>query len=175
MAGDIYPSLWLAVAGLTGKFGRGKNRALLSSEAPDLHAVTPLTATIFPWWSSSLGRDTREVPMKSCGRSSDPDFNGDLAALDTVLMSQIKLNHNTETIARLYRRVRPDAVYQQSMAYNARQRMIWFGGDQEWNHGYSQTLHEVVELMKDPRGIVRHHDDCQYLQPHARRLPVERT
>ena len=45
-----------------------------------------------------------------------PDFNGDEAALNTVLDAQPDvLNHNTETIARLYRRVRPDAIYDQSM------------------------------------------------------------
>jgi len=45
-----------------------------------------------------------------------PDFNGDEDALNVVLDSQPDvLNHNTETIARLYRRVRPDAQYQQSL------------------------------------------------------------
>src|SRR6185503_19398453 len=45
-----------------------------------------------------------------------PDFNGDEAALNAVLDAKPDvLNHNTETIARLYRRVRPDAVYQQSL------------------------------------------------------------
>src|SRR6188472_3102872 len=45
-----------------------------------------------------------------------PDFNGDEAALINVLNARPDvLNHNTETIARLYRRVRPDAKYQQSM------------------------------------------------------------
>jgi len=45
-----------------------------------------------------------------------PDFNGDEDALNTVLDAQPDvLNHNTETIARLYRRVRPDANYQQTL------------------------------------------------------------
>src|SRR5947208_16992428 len=45
-----------------------------------------------------------------------PDFNGDEAALNTVLDARPDvLNHNTETIARLYRRVRPDANYQQTL------------------------------------------------------------
>src|SRR2546425_667090 len=45
-----------------------------------------------------------------------PDFNGDEDALNTVLDAEPDvLNHNTETIARLYRRVRPDADYQQSL------------------------------------------------------------
>ena len=45
-----------------------------------------------------------------------PDFNGDQDALNTVLDSQPDvLNHSTETVARLYRRVRPDAGYEQSL------------------------------------------------------------
>jgi lipoic acid synthetase len=50
-----------------------------------------------------------------------PDFNGDEDALNTVLDARPDvLNHNTETIARLYRRVRPDARYEQSLTLLAR-------------------------------------------------------
>jgi lipoic acid synthetase len=111
-----------------------------------------------------------------------PDFNGDEAALNTVLDAKPDvLNHNTETIARLYRRVRPDANYQQSLtllqcAANRRDRegrgMLTKSGIMV---GLGETFAEVVELMKDLRAV-----SCdimtigQYLQPHARRLPVER-
>ncbi len=111
-----------------------------------------------------------------------PDFNGDEAALNTVLDAQPDvLNHNTETIARLYRRVRPDAVYEQSLTLLAR---AGARRDQEKRGmltksgimvGLGETFDEVVELMKDLRAA-----SCnimtigQYLQPHARRLPVER-
>lgn len=111
-----------------------------------------------------------------------PDFNGDEAALNTVLDAQPDvLNHNTETIARLYRRVRPDAVYQQSLTLLQRaaarrdreaRGMLTKSGIMV---GLGETFEEVVELMKDLRSV-----SCdimtigQYLQPHARRLPVER-
>jgi lipoic acid synthetase len=111
-----------------------------------------------------------------------PDFNGDEAALNTVLDAEPDvLNHNTETIARLYRRVRPDAVYQQSLtllqrAATRRDRenrgMLTKSGIMV---GLGETFDEVVELMHDLRSV-----SCdimtigQYLQPHARRLPVER-
>jgi lipoic acid synthetase len=111
-----------------------------------------------------------------------PDFNGDEAALNAVLDAKPDvLNHNTETIARLYRRVRPDAVYQQSLtllkrAADRRDReqpeMLTKSGIMV---GLGETFDEVVELMKDLRAA-----SCnimtigQYLQPHARRLPVER-
>ena len=115
-----------------------------------------------------------------------PDFNGDEAALNTVLDAQPDvLNHNTETISRLYRRVRPDAVYQQSLTLLQRaaarrdrarergeRRMLTKSGIMV---GLGETFEEVVELMKDLRAV-----SCdimtigQYLQPHARRLPIER-
>ena len=45
-----------------------------------------------------------------------PDFCGDPASLRAVLDAEPHvLNHNTETVARLYPRVRPDAVYRQSL------------------------------------------------------------
>src|SRR5204863_8638803 len=111
-----------------------------------------------------------------------PDFNGDEAALNAVLDARPDvLNHNTETIARLYRRVRPDADYQQSLtllqrAADRRDReqpaMLTKSGIMV---GLGETFDEVVGLMKDLRNV-----SCdimtigQYLQPHARRLPVER-
>ncbi|MCA1603662.1 MAG: lipoyl synthase, partial [Acidobacteria bacterium] len=107
---------------------------------------------------------------------------GDEAALNTVLDAQPDvLNHNTETIARLYRRVRPDADYQQSLsllrrAAERRDRelrgMLTKSGIMV---GLGEQFDEVVELMRDLRSV-----SCdimtigQYLQPYERRLPVER-
>jgi lipoyl synthase len=111
-----------------------------------------------------------------------PDFNGDEQALSTVLDAEPDvLNHNMETIARLYRRVRPDADYRQSLQLlerAARRRdkegrgMLTKSGIMV---GLGETFDEVVELMKDLRAV-----SCdimtigQYLQPYERRLPVER-
>jgi lipoic acid synthetase len=111
-----------------------------------------------------------------------PDFNGDEDALNTVLDAEPDvLNHNTETIARLYRRVRPDAVYQQSLTLLERaaarrdresRGMLTKSGIMV---GLGETFDEVVQLMHDLRAV-----SCdimtigQYLQPHARRLSVER-
>jgi lipoic acid synthetase len=111
-----------------------------------------------------------------------PDFNGDPQALSVVLDAEPDvLNHNTETIARLYRRVRPDAVYQQTLTLlerAARRRdeeergMLTKSGIMV---GLGEEFDEVVELMKDLRRV-----SCdimtigQYLQPYERRLPVER-
>ncbi|MBA3515459.1 MAG: lipoyl synthase [Pyrinomonadaceae bacterium] len=111
-----------------------------------------------------------------------PDFNGDEAALNTVLDAQPDvLNHNTETIARLYRRVRPDAYYQQSLILlrraaerrdRERRGMLTKSGIMV---GLGEQFDEVVELMNDLRSV-----SCdimtigQYLQPYEKRLPVER-
>jgi lipoic acid synthetase len=111
-----------------------------------------------------------------------PDFNGDEAALNTVLDARPDvLNHNTETIARLYRRVRPDAVYQQSLTLlqraaarrdSEKRGMLTKSGIMV---GLGEEFDEVVALMKDLRGV-----SCdimtigQYLQPYEKRLPVER-
>src|SRR5437588_10807217 len=112
-----------------------------------------------------------------------PDFNGDEAALNTVLDAQPDvLNHNTETIARLYRRVRPDADYQQTLTLlerSARRRDLEGRGMLTKSGimvGLGETFDEVVELMKDLRAV-----SCdimtiaQYLQPYQRRLPGERS
>jgi lipoic acid synthetase len=111
-----------------------------------------------------------------------PDFNGDEDALNNVLRARPDvLNHNTETIARLYRRVRPDAKYEQSMelltrAANWRDThqpaMLTKSGIMA---GLGETFEEVVDLMRDLRKA-----SCdimtigQYLQPYEKRLPVER-
>jgi lipoic acid synthetase len=111
-----------------------------------------------------------------------PDFNGDEAALNAVLVARPDvLNHNTETIARLYRRVRPDAKYDQTLELLDRAgkfrdkyfpQMLTKSGIMA---GLGEEFEEVVELMRDLR-----RSDCnimtigQYLQPYERRLPVER-
>jgi len=132
-------------------------------------------------WAATI-REVRKANPECRIEVLIPDFNGDEAALDAVLDAQPDvLNHNTETIPRLYRRVRPDADYQQSLtllkrAGERRDReargMLTKSGIMV---GLGETFDEVVELMKDLREV-----SCeimtigQYLQPHARRLPVER-
>ena len=111
-----------------------------------------------------------------------PDFNGDEQALNNVLVARPDvLNHNTETIARLYRRVRPDARYAQTLELLDRSAH-WRDTQQPSMKtksgimaGLGETFEEVVELMRDLRGV-----SCdimtigQYLQPYEKRLPVER-
>src|SRR5437763_534696 len=66
-------------------------------------------------WAETI-REVRQVNPACKIEVLIPDFNGDEAALNTVLDAQPDvLNHNTETIARLYRRLRPVADYLQSL------------------------------------------------------------
>ena len=54
-----------------------------------------------------------------------PDFEGNWEALRTVVEAQpVVLNHNTETVPRLYRRVRPKARYSRSLELLARVKQI---------------------------------------------------
>jgi lipoic acid synthetase len=108
-----------------------------------------------PTWAETI-RQVRALTPECKVEVLIPDFNGDEDALNTVLDAQPDvLNHNTETIARLYRRVRPDADYQQSMtllqrAATRRDRdkteMLTKSGIMV---GLGETFDEVVELMKD--------------------------
>ncbi|MBL8170458.1 MAG: lipoyl synthase [Acidobacteria bacterium] len=112
-----------------------------------------------------------------------PDFEGNAAALDLVLDAQPDvLNHNTETVPRLYSRVRPHAKYQEwtmtllKRAAERRDReqpqMLTKSGIMV---GLGETTEEVIQTMQDLRAA-----ECdiltvgQYLQPAERRLPVER-
>jgi len=132
-------------------------------------------------WAATI-REVRAMNLECKIEVLIPDFNGDEDALNTVLDAQPDvLNHNTETIARLYRRVRPDADYHQSLTLlkraaarrdSCQPEMLTKSGIMV---GLGEEFDEVVELMKDLRSV-----SCdimtigQYLQPHARRLPVER-
>jgi len=111
-----------------------------------------------------------------------PDFLGDEAALGTVLEASPEvLNHNTETVPRLYRRVRPDATYERSLELLARAaawrdtRAAAMRVKSGIMVGLGETVEEVLDTMRDIRSAGTDALTVgQYLQPHARRLPVER-
>src|ERR1035437_667914 len=132
-------------------------------------------------WAETIFR-VREMNPECRVEVLIPDFNGDEEALNNVLRARPDvLNHNTETIARLYRRVRPDAKYEQSMELldraahwrdTTQPAMMTKSGIMA---GLGETFDEVVDLMRDLRRV-----SCdimtigQYLQPYEKRLPVER-
>jgi len=106
-----------------------------------------------------------------------PDFCGDLDTVRRVLDAGPDVfNHNMETIARLYPRVRPQANYEQSLrvlqfAKRYRPGMLTKSGLMV---GLGESPEEVCELLKDLRqkGSADLATIGQYLQPTRRNLPV---
>ena len=105
-----------------------------------------------------------------------PDFCGDLGAVARVLDAGPHVfNHNMETIARLYRRVRPQADYQQSLnvlrfAKSYRPDVLTKSGLMV---GLGEEPQEVEQLLRDLRAAnVDVATIGQYLQPTRRNLPV---
>jgi lipoyl synthase len=105
-----------------------------------------------------------------------PDFRGVRWALDIVIAARPDiLNHNTETVPRLYERVRPQAKYERSLdviRWGKEGGMVTKSG---LMLGLGETLDEVLHVMEHLRAA-----GCdiltlgQYLQPTKDHLPVER-
>ena len=107
-----------------------------------------------------------------------PDFQGSLPALKLVLdSSPTVLNHNVETVPRLYPEVRPQANYERSveLLWRARSEAPGIITKSGLMVGLGETFPEVVEVMEDLREV-----DCdlltvgQYLRPSANHHPVVR-
>ena len=123
----------------------------------------------------------REIRRQSPGTTVEvliPDFRGVESALDTVLAERPEiLDHNTETVPRLYPRVRPQARYERSLAVLARTKriapaLVCKSGIML---GLGETRDEVLQTMHDIRA---QGTDIltigQYLRPTPRHLPIER-
>ena len=107
-----------------------------------------------------------------------PDFKGDLAAVDTVVDSPVDiLNHNTETVPRLYKRVRPGARYDRSLGLlgHAKLRRPSLVTKTGLMLGVGEERDELRAVFADLAAV-----GCniltlgQYLRPSSSQLPVER-
>jgi len=106
-----------------------------------------------------------------------PDLCGNWQALAIILAAKPEvLNHNTETILRLYRQVRPQGDYQRSLDLLAKTHQI---SPQTYTKsgimvGLGETDTEVREVMENLRAV-----NCdiitigQYLQPSAKHLGIK--
>ena len=107
-----------------------------------------------------------------------PDFRGVWSALETVITAQPDvLNHNMETVPRLYRRVRKGAVYERSLELLRRARSLAPATPTKTGMmlGLGETREEVLEAMKEIRAQGAHILTLgQYLQPTPEHLPIER-
>ena len=106
-----------------------------------------------------------------------PDFKGNRDALHVVLDAKPDtFNHNVETVARLYQRVRPQADYRQSLDVlsSARRYSPEALTKSGFMVGLGERRDEVKQLLEDLRA---HNVEVatigQYLQPTRRHLPVE--
>jgi lipoic acid synthetase len=107
-----------------------------------------------------------------------PDFKGDLSSLVSVLNgSPDVLNHNIETVPRLYQEVRPQADYRRSLNLlkKAKERNTYTLTKSGFMLGLGETEEEILSLLRDLKRV-----GCdfltigQYLQPRPDRLPVVR-
>ena len=107
-----------------------------------------------------------------------PDFQGDLKSLKAVLKEcPDVLNHNVETISRLYPEVRPQADYKRSLDLLKKSKELHphISIKSGFMLGLGETENEVLELLRDLRET-----GCdfltigQYLQPRKDRLSVVR-
>lgn len=107
-----------------------------------------------------------------------PDFLGNRSAIARVVEAKPEVfNHNTETVPRLYHRVRRNAEYQRTLdlldqVKQLDPQMITKSG---LMLGLGETIEELFEVLADLRKV-----GCdmltlgQYLAPSATHLPVER-
>ncbi len=145
------------------------------------HAViTSVNRDELPDGGAAIFAETiRQVRQKAEGCRIEvliPDFKGDPNALQLIIDAKPDiLNHNTETVPRLYRRVRPQGNYLWSLD------VLKIAHSQDMTTktgimlGLGETPDEVLEVMRD----LRHRNvDIftlgQYLQPTKAHLPVNR-
>jgi lipoic acid synthetase len=107
-----------------------------------------------------------------------PDFQGSHASMDLVLdAAPDVLNHNTETVPRLYRQVRMGARYERSLDILAyvKQRSPQIPTKSGVMLGLGENMDEVHQVMRDLRAAnVDILTLGQYLQPSRKHLPVIR-
>lgn len=107
-----------------------------------------------------------------------PDFQGSRAAMDIVLEARPDvLNHNTETVPRLYKQVRLGARFERSleMLQYAKEKAPAIPTKSGLMLGLGESLEEVKDTMRQLRA---HRVDIvtlgQYLRPSLKHLPILR-
>jgi len=121
--------------------------------------------------------ETRKISPKTTIEVLIPDLCGNWEALAIILSANPEvLNHNTETIPRLYRRTRPQGDYGRSLELLKRTRQIAPNSYTKSGLmvGLGETDAEIRQVMEDLRAV-----DCdiltlgQYLQPTQKHLDVQ--
>jgi lipoic acid synthetase len=147
------------------------------------HAViTSVTRDDLPDGGAAVFADTihqiRRLSPTTSVEVLVPDFQGSQRALATLIAARPDiLNHNLETVRRLYPRVRPKAVYQRSLELLARAKALdpTIPTKSGLMVGLGEADEELLQAMADLVAV-----GCdiltigQYLQPTPRQLPVAR-
>ncbi|OKH12922.1 lipoyl synthase [[Limnothrix rosea] IAM M-220] len=120
---------------------------------------------------------TRDQSPKTTIEVLIPDLCGNWDALKIILAAEPEvLNHNTETVPRLYKKTRPQGDYGRSLELLQRTRELtpWIYTKSGIMVGLGETDAEVRQVMRDLREV-----DCdiitigQYLQPTQKHLGVK--
>ena len=120
---------------------------------------------------------TRDLSPNTTIEVLIPDMCGDWDALKIILDAEPEvLNHNTETVPRLYKRTRPQGDYGRSLELlkQVREMTPWLYTKSGIMVGLGVTDEEVRQVMRDLREV-----DCdiitlgQYLQPTQKHLGVK--
>jgi lipoyl synthase len=145
------------------------------------HAViTSVNRDELPDGGAAIWAETiRQIRLQAPGTSVEvliPDFCGDWDSLQLVLDARPDiLNHNIESVPRLYKVVRPQAKYRRSLELLQRAKAQGFITKTGIMLGLGEEEHEIDAVLDDLVSI-----GCdiltlgQYLQPTAKHLPVER-
>lgn len=128
-------------------------------------------------WAATIRAVHRHAPACRV-EALIPDFQGQAEALATVIDARpAVLNHNTETVPRLYRVARHGGRYERTLELFRRARAL--APDLPTKSGLilglGETWDELLATMRDLRSVdVRILTLGQYLRPSARHLPVVR-
>jgi lipoic acid synthetase len=121
-------------------------------------------------------RQTRQLSPDCTIEVLIPDFEGNEAALVAVCTEKPEiLNHNIETVRRLFPTIRPQGKYQRSIELLDKAKKSGMRTKSGLILGMGETMDEAREVMRDLRSV-----DCniitigQYLQPTRQHLPVVR-
>ena len=121
-------------------------------------------------------RQTRQLSPGCTIEVLIPDFEGNETALAMVCAESPEiLNHNIETVRRLFPAIRPQGKYQRSIELLGKAKQLGMRTKSGLILGMGETMDEAREVMRDLRSV-----DCgimtigQYLQPTRQHLPVAR-
>jgi lipoic acid synthetase len=121
-------------------------------------------------------RQTRQLSPGCTIEVLIPDFEGNETALSTVCAEKPDiLNHNIETVRRLFPAIRPQGKYQRSIELLGKAKELGMRTKSGLILGMGETIDEARDVMRDLRSV-----GCdimtigQYLQPTRHHLPVAR-